>query len=98
MNKTPWKPGDNKAKTAPGNLNAAKQQLAQGKQMKADAKVMGARMQKNAPNLPGFANAANQQKLAGAMGAAKSTIANAKAGIKANTPKGPTIGANRTPK
>ncbi len=63
--------------------------------MKQEGKEMGARMQKNAPNLPGFANASNQQKLAGHMANAKSTISNAKAGVKANTRTGPTIGAQR---
>jgi hypothetical protein len=98
QNKTPWTPANNTAKTKGAALSSAKQSLATGKQMKQDGLAQQARAQKNAPNLPGWANASNNQNAANKISTAKTMTTQAKTNIKANTPKGPVIGANKTPK
>lgn len=92
-----WKNAENKAKTAPGKLQSAQQALTQGKAQKQDGLAMANRAKQNAANLPGWANASNQQNAANKISAGKSQISQAKQDIKANTRTGPTMGANRTP-
>lgn len=88
-----WKSAENKAKTAPGKLAAAQQSLADGKAAKQQGLAKAQRAKDNAPNLPGWANQANEQNAKKAISSAKTQISQAKADIKANTRTGPTIGA-----
>lgn len=96
--KTPWTPANNTAKTNNANLASAKQSLAQGKQLKQDGLATQARAEKNAPNLPGWATASNKLNAASKISTAKTMTTQAKTNIKANTPKGPVIGASKIPK